>query len=193
MPGDTNEGAGANATGSFIVPANSSRTFTVTATLDNSGNTEAATDAVLQFNDVYYSLNSTPAGSVTDASLESSYDYGLGAQSPYVTLSGQVTINSTSGSMGCDTSTTFCVSPAQSRTFSFNLTAGGGGPVNVQSVQSLAPGSQDVLLTSPSGAMPGDTSTAFMIQPSTTRTFKFTITAGVNPVTISSSQSLQLL
>lgn len=191
VSGDTNTGLGTGSTGSFMVPANSNRTFTVTATLDNSGNTNPATEGGLQFNEVYYSSNPTPAGTVANVSSESAYNYGLGSQSPLVTLSGEVPITSTA-SRSCDTSTTFCVSPAQSRTFNFNLSAGGGGPVTLQTVQALAPGSQDVLITSPSGAVSGDTSTTFLIPPSTTRAFDFTITAGVNPVTISNSQVLDV-
>ena len=51
-------GSGATATGSFVVPSNSSRTFNVAAQISNAGNT-ANNSVVLTINGVYYAINST--------------------------------------------------------------------------------------------------------------------------------------
>jgi len=91
MTGDTNSGIGINAKGSFIVPANSSRVFTVNATINNSGNTAAVNNAILAVNGIYYGSSPTMSGSVTSVNSESLYTSNLSSlQSPPVTLLGGI-------------------------------------------------------------------------------------------------------
>ena len=72
--GDTNAGS----TGSFMVPANSSRTFTVTSLINNLGSAASTTNASLEIPIVYYSLSPTASGSYTDLSTESLYKLNSG-------------------------------------------------------------------------------------------------------------------
>jgi hypothetical protein len=89
IPGDTNTGFGTGATGSFIVAANSSRTFTLNATISNIGGQSTAENAIMEIGAVYYSETMTPSGSTTSVGSESSYSGGQLSsilQSPPVTL-----------------------------------------------------------------------------------------------------------
>ena len=89
VSGDTNQGSGPQATGSYIVPAGATRTFTVNVKLNNAGNGSVVSNAVTGISAIYYSQNSTPAGSVTAKYLESPFTSNLGnVQTPPVTLLG---------------------------------------------------------------------------------------------------------
>jgi hypothetical protein len=56
LSGDTNSGFGASATGSYVIPSNSSRTFNVSGTISNAGNSSNNT-VVMAINGVYYAVN----------------------------------------------------------------------------------------------------------------------------------------
>lgn len=83
IPGDTNSGLGTGATGAFIVPSNSSRTFTVNVIVNNAGNAGTATGAIVGIGSVYYSSSQT----ITGTSTESVYSSNLSSlQSQPVSL-----------------------------------------------------------------------------------------------------------
>jgi peptidoglycan hydrolase-like protein with peptidoglycan-binding domain len=87
IPGDTNSGLGTNATGSYIVPSNSSRTFTVGVNLSAYGATTTVSNAIVAITGVYYSSSPTASGSVTSTGSESLYTSNLSSlQSPGVSL-----------------------------------------------------------------------------------------------------------
>jgi len=87
IPGDTATNLGSTATGSFIVPSNSSRTFTVDVNISAFGATSTVTSAIGQITGVYYSSSPTAAGSVTSTGAESLYSSNLTSlQSTPVTL-----------------------------------------------------------------------------------------------------------
>ena len=78
IAGDTNGSVGTN-TGSFVVQANQSRTFTVTAVVNNATNPTAVSNASIQIAGVNYSTTQTPStASTTGAGItQQPYTSGL--------------------------------------------------------------------------------------------------------------------
>jgi len=87
VTGDTNGGFGASATGSYYVPSNSSRTFTLTVIQNNAGNPTDGS-AVVGLTGVYYSSSATTAGNTTATSSETLYTLPSSVNSPTVSLVG---------------------------------------------------------------------------------------------------------
>jgi len=77
LQGDTNTGLGSAATGSFYVPSNSSRTFTVNAIINNFSNTTPDNSAQVQIAGVYYGSASATTTQVIATSSESFYSSNL--------------------------------------------------------------------------------------------------------------------
>jgi hypothetical protein len=93
VTGDTNSGLGTNATGSFYVPSNSSRTFTVNVSDNNATNASTDSNAIVALTGVYYSSTATAAGTkVGTTTAATGY---TGVQSLY-TLPNQVQSPATS-------------------------------------------------------------------------------------------------
>ena len=85
--GDTNTGIGTGATGSFIVPANQSRIFTINVLIDNSRDTINVPNAQAQISGIYFELASTPSGSITSTSTSALWMTNLSTfQSPIASL-----------------------------------------------------------------------------------------------------------
>ena len=93
VTGDTNTGLGTGATGSFYVPSNSSRTFTVQVKDDNTTNASTDSNAIVALTGVYYSSTATAAG--TKVGTTTAGTGFTGTQSLY-TLPNQVQGPSTS-------------------------------------------------------------------------------------------------
>ena len=77
LQGDTNDGTGQTATGSFIIPAYSSRIFTVNVTEDNLNNQGGDGGASVQVKGVYYSAYPTASDAVTQIASEALVTAGL--------------------------------------------------------------------------------------------------------------------
>ena len=89
LSGDTNGGSGVTATGSFIIPPDSSRNFIVTAIENNYNNPSSDGGASLQIAGVYYNSSPTPVGAMTQTSSEALYAVNLPSlRSTPVTLQG---------------------------------------------------------------------------------------------------------
>jgi hypothetical protein len=86
VTGDTNSGFGTAATGSYYVPSNSSRTFTVTVIENNFGNAQTDGSAVVGLTGIYYSSTQTAALVTTATSSESLYTLPSSVNSPTVSL-----------------------------------------------------------------------------------------------------------
>ena len=89
LPGDTNSGSGVTATGSYILPPDSSRNFIVTAIENNYNNPNSDAGASIQITGVYYNSSATASGTVTPKSSEALYAVNLPSlHSTPVTLQG---------------------------------------------------------------------------------------------------------
>jgi len=75
LSGDTNTGVGTSASGSYVIPSNSSRTFTVSGTISNATNATNVSGAILAINGIYYSTSPTITSN-TGASM-AEYQSGL--------------------------------------------------------------------------------------------------------------------
>jgi len=86
ITGDTNGGFGTAATGSYYVPSNTSRTFTLSVIQNNFGNATQDGSAVVGLTGVYYSSSPTAAGQTTATTSESLYVLPSSVNSPTVSL-----------------------------------------------------------------------------------------------------------
>jgi len=89
LPGDTNSGSGITATGSYIVPPNSTRTFIVTVIENNYNNPSADGGASIELTGVYYNSSPIPSGTTVIKSSEALCTTNLSSlHSAPVTLQG---------------------------------------------------------------------------------------------------------
>ncbi len=83
VTGDTNNGLGTAATGSFYVPSNQARTFTINVLENNSGNAPDS-GAITALTGIYYSSVATASGATSTS--QSLYTLPSQVQSPSVSL-----------------------------------------------------------------------------------------------------------